>query len=368
MITCKHLFEDKTFENTGELFKELRENAARIIAVKKSSVYKSFEKGCRNSWLTDKGIAEKVGPQMKADYIYPVINTTNYLDQHYDCHFPGIWTKSAKEQQGKLYYVCDHEVKTSTIIAWPSDVNVMVKTVPWSFVGKDYEGNTEALIYEIPKAKIANAFAKDIIDNRRPVQNSVRMQYVNIKMAMNSTDKEDIKYKEYWDARIDMIANKEHAMELGFFFGVEEAKIVLEGSMVINGSNDATPIRQKELETESTSGKSGMDMGGASDDNKNIEFINKMIPHHEAALKMVADYKKKVDNSDLKTIMENIATSQKDEIAKMKAIKKEESKSLNAGQPSKFDTDLQPLKDTVQEQPQEYSFLDYIQNTKFLNT
>ncbi len=34
-------------------------------------------------------------------------------------------------------------------------------------------------------------------------------------------------------------------MENGYFFGVEEAKIILEGSMVIRGSNDATPIRQK---------------------------------------------------------------------------------------------------------------------------
>lgn len=74
------------------------------------------------------------------------------------------------------------------------------------------------------------------------------MQYVKIHMGMDSDEKEDIKYKEYFDSHIDQIANKELAIENGYFFGVEEAKIVLEGSMVIRGSNDATPIRQKEIE------------------------------------------------------------------------------------------------------------------------
>jgi hypothetical protein len=176
---------------------------------------------------------------MKEDYIYPVINTTRYLDMHDDAHFDGIWNKSVKEQNGKIFYVTDHETKIDSIIAWPEDVNVMVKSVPWSFVGKDYQGNTEALIYEIPKDKLVH-------EDKRPVQNSVRMQYVTIKLAMNSTAKEDITYKEYYDKRINEIANKDVAEAQGYFFGIEEAKIVTEGSMVIRGSNDATPIRQKD--------------------------------------------------------------------------------------------------------------------------
>ncbi len=249
MIVCKHLFPDRIFSSKEELFAELVANEKTIIAEKKANVYKSFEKGLTAGWCIDKDInAEKVGLQMKDGFIYPVINTTNYMDSHDDVHFPGIWNKSAKEQQGKIYYVCDHEVKTGTIIAWPQDVNIMVKTVPWSFVGKEYEGNTEALIYEILKSAITNAIAKEIIDNKRPVQNSVRMQYITIKMGMNSNEKDYITYKKYYDDHIDLIANKDIAIEKGYFFGVEEAKIVLEGSMVIRGSNDATPIRQKEVE------------------------------------------------------------------------------------------------------------------------
>lgn len=249
MITCKQ-FPGKTFNSKEELFAELRINVNKIIACKTAETYKSFEKGSINIptgfLIKQSGEAEKVGPQMKDNCIYPVINTTKYLDSHGDVHLDGIWDTSAKQQQGKLYYVCDHEIKTNTIIAWPQDVSVMVKSVPWSWVGKDYTGNTEALIYEIDKNNIVNADAKKIIDEKRPVQNSVRMQYVKINLGMNSTAKEDIQYKAYWDKHIESIANKDVAEAQGFFFGVEEAKIVREGSMVPLGSNDATPIRQKD--------------------------------------------------------------------------------------------------------------------------
>ena len=247
MITCKQ-FPGKTFASKEEVFKHLRENVSKIIAVKKATIHKSFENGCVFSGflLKEDGNIGKVGPQMKEDYIYPVINTTRYLDMHDDAHFDGIWNKSVKEQNGKIFYVTDHETKIDSIIAWPEDVNVMVKSVPWSFVGKDYQVNTEALIYEIPKDKLVHEGAKKIIEDKRPVQNSVRMQYVTIKLAMNSTAKEDITYKEYYDKRINEIANKDVAEAQGYFFGIEEAKIVTEGSMVIRGSNDATPIRQKD--------------------------------------------------------------------------------------------------------------------------
>lgn len=164
-------FPDKTFATKQELFKELRDNAAKIIACKKSEIHKSYYKGgagLNNGFLMKHDETTKVGPQMKDGFCYPIINTTKYLDSHDDVHLDGTFTRSAKEQNGKLYYVADHEIKTNTIIAWPADVNVMLKQVPWSWVGKDYVGNTEALIYEIDTESIVNAAAKDIIVKRRP--------------------------------------------------------------------------------------------------------------------------------------------------------------------------------------------------------
>ena len=242
MITCKQ-FPDKTFATKEEVFAELRENAERIIALKKAPTDKSIN--TQVTFLNKGGDTIKIGPQMKDGFCYPVINTTKYMDSHDDVHFDGIWTKSIKEQQGKLFYVADHTVSIDNVIAWPEDVNAMVKSVPWSFIGENYTGNTEALIFEIDKAKIVHPKALQIINEKRRVQNSVRMQYVKVKLAMNSDAKDDVESKAYYDSRINDIANKDVAEAQGYFFGVEEAKIVTEGSMVIFGSNGATPIRQK---------------------------------------------------------------------------------------------------------------------------
>ena len=47
------------------------------------------------------------------------------------------------------------------------------------------------------------------------------------------------------------IANKAQAIEQGYFWVVTEAKISQEGSMVLRGSNDATPILTSENKTQS---------------------------------------------------------------------------------------------------------------------
>jgi hypothetical protein len=119
---------------------------------------------------------------------------------------------------------------------------MMIVELPWGMVGKEYEGFTQALVYEIRKDKIKNATAKQVIDDNDPVQNSVRMIYVKINLGMNSSAEEDVKYKEFYDKWIDTIVNKDKVAELGYFWGVAEAKVYKEGSMVVLGSNDATPI------------------------------------------------------------------------------------------------------------------------------
>jgi hypothetical protein len=248
MIVVK-IFPGKTFATKSDLFAALRENVDAIIAVKKADVQKSYEKGSPIlSFLPRATDGAFKGMHMKDDHFYPIINTTRYYDGHGDVHFDGLWNKSLKEQDGKIFYVVDHEMKVGSVIAWPEDVKSMVKSVPWSLVGKPYEGNTEALIYEIPKAKIVHPVAADVIKDRRPVQNSVRMMYVKIELGMNSDAKEDVRYKDYYDKRIGEIANREEAEAEGYFFGIEEAKIVKEGSMVLFGSNDATSISQKDIE------------------------------------------------------------------------------------------------------------------------
>lgn len=244
MIFCKTL--NKSFDTQAEMFKELKANEKLIIDQKRASIFKSCDKGQFSPSMQVVKLNEetKAALSMKEDYIYPVINTTKYMDSHDDVHFDGIWNKSLKDNKGKLYYITDHVLSVNTVIAYPKNVRSFVKMVPWSLVGKDFEGETQALIYEIKKSDIVNDAALKAIEAGNDLQNSVRMQYVKIKFAVNSDDKDYAENKAYFDARIDSIANKEEVLKQGYFYGVEEAKIYKEGSMVLFGSNDATPILQ----------------------------------------------------------------------------------------------------------------------------
>lgn len=244
-------FPNKTFTTKEDLFSELKKNEDRLISLKTSEVYKSHEKGQFSFLNFDKSEGVDKGLYgAKANHIYPIISTTNYMDSHKDVHFNGSMTKTAKEQNGKVVYALDHELKFDSIIAWQKDVNMFVRQIDWSLVGKDYIGKTEALIFEIAKDKITRKDVLTAIENKvSEFQNSIRMVYVKMILGMNSKDKEHANNKAYYDSRINQIANKEVAEDEGYFWGVEELKIYKEGSLVVaGGSNDATSIYNKEIE------------------------------------------------------------------------------------------------------------------------
>lgn len=243
---------NKHFESKNAMFKALKSSSNEIIALKKAAINNSVLKGQLSGGVSTsiKSGLESKSLQLKEGYIYPVINTTRYIDSHNDVHIDGLWNKSAKEQNGRVFYVTDHNLSVNSVIAWKDDVNILVQDIPWSAVGKSYEGTTEALIFEIKKDSIRNEQAKFIIESKKDVENSVRMQYVSIRLAIDSNDDELAENKAIFDKYIDSIANKDVALELGYFWAVTEAKIVMEGSMVLAGSNDATSIIQPEKSTD----------------------------------------------------------------------------------------------------------------------
>jgi len=240
MIRCKEL--NKSFSTKKELFNELKANKKELINLKKSAVKFSDPNGLQ---IVSKSEAVK-GMQPKGEIgygstVYPVINTTKYLDSHTDVHLDGIWNKSAKEQTGKTYLLINHDLSVGKVIAQPKDVEIMVKKMPWKDLGKDLEGETEALIF---KSKLTEKSNKDgylAYKDNDPVEHSIRMQYVKIDLAINSNDEDFADEKGVWDEVYPQIANKEVADETGYFWAVSEAKIFKEGSMVLAGSNDATP-------------------------------------------------------------------------------------------------------------------------------
>jgi hypothetical protein len=237
MIYCKEL--KKEFANKADLFKELVKNEVEITDLKKGAL-KSTDN------VSVFGIKDtqtiKALSFVKDGYVYPVINTTNYFDSHGDVHFPNLWNKTLKDKAKRIFYVLEHELELDSVIAFPNDVNAFVKIVSWSDLGKDYNGTTQALIFEIPKSKIKIDKVAELFNEQVNFENSVRMRYINVNLAINSTDSDYEKQKALWDARIDLVANKEEAISNGYMWCVDEASIEKEGSLVLFGSNDATPV------------------------------------------------------------------------------------------------------------------------------
>ncbi len=167
-----------------------------------------------------------------------VINTTNILDSHGDVHIPNLWKKSLNESKGFML-LQEHQMKFDKVIS--DDVNAYTKSLSWKSLGFDYEGNTQALIFDSTIVKDEyNDMMFKMYSNGKVKNHSVGMQYVKISLAYDSSDRYWVEEKETYDKYIDQIVNKEDVN--GYFWVVTEAKII-EGSAVVRGSNIATPTQ-----------------------------------------------------------------------------------------------------------------------------
>ena len=242
-VFCKEL--NKLFDSNELMFKALIENKSIIIDGKKSMIYKSFEKGLgivTNQDSIKKSMEADKALKFDDNYYYFVVNSANILDSHGDVHVDGNWNKTVKEQQGKVYLVFDHELKRSEIIAMRQDIEMFTAKVPFSLLGKSYEGDTYSLIYKVAKDKIINKEAKDWLEQGHKLEASVRMQYVDILLAVNSKDADMVKEKENFDTYYPQIANKNEVGDISYFWVVKQAKNIYESSLVLFGSNSATGV------------------------------------------------------------------------------------------------------------------------------
>jgi len=245
MFNCNEL--NKSFDNVVDLYKALKDNKEDILSFKMANTLKSCDKGASvNTKLINvkKHLDTFKNIAMSDDCYYIVVNTTKVLDSHMDVHLNGIWTKTVQEQQGKNYLVADHKLEIDKVIARKEHVEMMIVEIPFRSIGKNYDGNTQALIYKIPKDKVINEAAKEWLESGDEIEASVRMQYVKIELAMNSDNINDKIEKANYDTYIDQIANKDEFEEINYFFIVQEAKNVRESSLVLFGSNNATGIMQ----------------------------------------------------------------------------------------------------------------------------
>lgn len=242
MIKSRY-FPKKEFATKEDLFAKMRKEYKDLISFKKAEIQKSVDKGlsitCR-SLDVDKLRETVKALTIEDGYYYIAVNTTKILDSHEDLHVDGIWNKSVKEQQGKNYLVADHELCIDNVIVRKEYVEMLVAELPFAMLGKPYSGNTEALIYKIPKDKVIHQKAKEWLESGDDLEASVRMQYVTILFAMDSNDPEDVTLKKNYDDYLPSVANKDDFEYIPYYFIIKEAKNVQESSLVVFGSNPVT--------------------------------------------------------------------------------------------------------------------------------
>ena len=171
-----------------------------------------------------------------------IINTTNVIDSHQDLHINSIWSKSLKENS-RILHLQEHKNQFDKIISSGKDLKARTKTGNFADFGMNLQGTTQALIFDSIVKQARNGFMFDQYKNGHVNEHSVGMQYMKMTLAISDSEFKE-EFRE-WEKYYDRIANKEVAESLGFFFAVQEAKVI-EGSAVTLGSNQFTPTQNIE--------------------------------------------------------------------------------------------------------------------------
>ena len=241
-------YDEEKFETKQEFINFLVENKKSIIAQKKATLKKADAISTLHYDEKTEAIKENIAFKPKSDEfkVKVVINTTNFMDSHDDVHLKGIWNKSLKQNK-MLMHLQEHTMSFDKIISDGEDLKAFTKTFTFNKLGFDLPGETQALIFESKIKKDRNEYMFKQYAGGFVKNHSVGMQYVQIDLAVNDKDQEE-EYK-VWKAHIDEIANKDLAMEKGYFWAVREAKVI-EGSAVPLGSNTITPTIENNVKNQ----------------------------------------------------------------------------------------------------------------------
>jgi hypothetical protein len=239
------------FDNKEDLFEFLHENKNSLIAQKKAELKKADGISALFYDTKSKTVKQNVAFEPNSDVIKAmvVINTTNFMDSHDDVHIKGLWNKSLKENK-LIMHLQEHIMAFDKIIADGEDLKVYTKTFTWKELGFDFKGETQALVFESTIRKDRNEYMFKEYSKGRVKNHSVGMHYVKFELAVDDKKYED-EFK-IWEKYIDTIANKELAIEKGYFWAVFEAKAI-EGSAVPIGSNIVTPTLENNMKREPSS-------------------------------------------------------------------------------------------------------------------
>jgi len=225
-----------------DFIKNIVANKSELIELKKAE--RKFTSGVNTivkQETTAKGLYKNTADKLERTIVG---NTYLFMDSHDDVHAKGVFTKSIKERQDKIFHLHDHEFKITSKVGEP--IKVYEQSISWKDLGVNANGVTDALFMDTEIIKDYNAQIYNEYKGDKINQHSVGMQYVKIDLAVNDEDyKEEYKL---WNDTIDSIGNKDYAESKGYFWLVREAKLI-EISAVLLGSNELTPtLGQDKLE------------------------------------------------------------------------------------------------------------------------
>lgn len=250
-------FPDKEFSTKEELFSTLKENLYIIEDQKKGKIYESYKKGQSINMkaidVSKFDVEQQKALKLDDNYYYVAFNSTRILDSHDDVHIDGIWKKTIQEKQFKNYVVTDHELEILNTVVRKEYVEIFTAKVPFSVLGKSYNGNTEVLIYKFPKDKVMMPIVKEWLESGDELQGSVRMKYIKFVLCLDSNNPEDAEFKTNYDKYIDYIANKDDFEYIPYFFAILEASNEKESSFVLYGSNQVTGMLETQRSQEDKS-------------------------------------------------------------------------------------------------------------------
>lgn len=236
------------FKNKQEKFAFLKKNEKTLIKQKKAKLKRAKTnfnlRVIKVESSKTKAKKSQTNKQKEGQFVdvTAIISTTNIRDSHKDVHLKGWAKKSIKENKSIMHLQEHKSDEFSKIISEGEDLKVYTKDFTWKELGFDFEGKTEALVFESRVRKERNPEMYKQYKNEWVKNHSVGMSYVKIFLAMDSDNEDHKENKEKFDKYIDSIANKEEVVADGYFWGVVEAK-VHEGSSVPAGSNFATPTQ-----------------------------------------------------------------------------------------------------------------------------
>lgn len=240
------------FTNKAELFNYLRLNKD-ILKRKKIASFKNAD-ACTVNYadFTNDIVVKEFGAISDDPNILHkrvIINTTNILDSHGDVHIKGLWKKNINESKTRSH-VQEHSLKFDKIISDGTDLKTYTKEYTFKELGFDYEGTTEALVFDSIIHRKRNPFMFEQYENGYVKNHSVGMYYVKLELCLNSDSKYDKVEKENFDKYFPLIANKREFEEINYFWAVLEAKAI-EGSAVVIGSNQVTPTIEIQADVKS---------------------------------------------------------------------------------------------------------------------